>query len=86
MRFGANEGPGTPPEKLNIDFGANMGRLDSQNRRFCGMRAAPGGKGVAPPSRRGLEGLGLKSLCKDLAMEISNWKEIGRRFSMEILD
>ena len=26
FRHGANEGPGTPPEKLNSDFGAKMGR------------------------------------------------------------
>ena len=55
------------------------------------MRGPSGGKGVTPPSRRVLEG----SLCKNLAMEISDWKEICNgdfqlerdfqwRFSMEI--
>ena len=36
------------------------------------MRRPSGGKGVTPPSRRVLEG----SLCKNLAMEISDWEEI----------
>ena len=68
-----------------------MVRVRTQNRRFCGMRRPSGGKGVTPPSRRVLEG----SLCKNLAMEISDWEEIFNgdlrlerdlqwRFAMEI--
>ncbi len=50
--FAAKQVPGTPPEKLNSDFGAKMGGGATQNRRFGGMRAAAGGKGVSPPSLR----------------------------------
>ena len=63
------------------------------------MRGPSGGKGVTPPSRRVLEGSLCKNLAmeisEDLAMEISDWKEICNgdfqlerdfqwRFSMEI--
>ena len=44
--FGAKQGPGTPPEKLNSDFGAKMGRLTGPKG---GMRGVGGGKGVTPP-------------------------------------
>ena len=32
MRLGAKQGPGTPSEKFNSDFGANTGRYPGQKR------------------------------------------------------
>ena len=62
--FAAKEVPGTPPEKLNSNFGAKMGRQIGFLGRSGGMRAAAGGKWGAPPSRRELASL-LKSLLED---------------------
>ena len=41
--FGAKQGPGTPPEKLNSDFGAKTERRASQKRDPGGMRRGAGG-------------------------------------------
>ena len=82
MCCAAKEVSGTPPEKLNSDFGAKMVRLGIFFGRSCGMRAVAGG-GLHP------EILGdfrwRFPIEKIFALEISNG-DFQWRFSMEILD